>query len=54
MTVDQELSAKLQSELQLEQDMSESEDLPPNIKDYLDNSPFEVSRSVFLSCHRSL
>ncbi|MCJ1412096.1 hypothetical protein MMC19_006188 [Ptychographa xylographoides] len=40
--VDQELSAKLDSELQLEKDNSEPDTLPPNIKDFLDNSPFEL------------
>ncbi|MCJ1322286.1 hypothetical protein MMC15_007634 [Xylographa vitiligo] len=39
---DQELSAKLQSELQLERDMNDSDDLPPSLRDFLDNNPFEV------------
>ena len=40
--VDQELSAKLESELQMEKDMRDPEELPESIKDYLDNGPFEV------------
>lgn len=42
--VSDELVAKLQSEMSLEQDMQEDEDLSTNIKEYLENSPFEVSR----------
>ena len=54
--MDQELSAKLDSELQLEKDNSEPDTLPPNIKDFLDNSPFEVTLniSVFIAlAHRT-
>ena len=40
--VDQELSAKLESELQMEKDMRDSDEFPESIKDYLDNGPFEV------------
>lgn len=40
--VDQELSAKLESELEMEKDMRDSEELPESIRDYLDNGPFEV------------
>ncbi len=40
--VDQELSAKLDSELQMEKEMRDSEKLPINIQDFLDNSSFEV------------
>ena len=42
MIVDQELSAKLQSEFQLEKEMRDTDELPPNVKEYLDNSPFEL------------
>lgn len=45
-TVDQELSAKLENELQLEKDMSETNDLPENLKEYLDSSPFQVHDTV--------
>ncbi|KAI9877457.1 MAG: hypothetical protein M1830_003841 [Pleopsidium flavum] len=40
--VDQELSAKLESELRMEKDMRDLEELPVTIKDYLDNGPFEL------------
>jgi complement component 1 Q subcomponent-binding protein len=39
---DQELLAKLESELQFESEMKESEQLPASIKDFLDNSPYEL------------
>lgn len=41
--VDQELSAKIESELQLEREMRDSETLPSSLQDYLDSSSFEVS-----------
>lgn len=44
--VDQELSAKIESELQMEKEMRDSEKLPASISDYLDSSAFEVSRFV--------
>jgi complement component 1 Q subcomponent-binding protein len=40
--VSDELVAKLQSEISMEEDMKEDEDLSTNIKEYLENSPFEV------------
>lgn len=40
--VDQELSAKIESELHMEKDIRDSEQYPGNVQDYLDNSPFEV------------
>jgi hypothetical protein len=40
--VDQELSAKLESELQYENELKESEPEPTSIKDFLENSPFEL------------
>ena len=43
--VDDELVMKFESELQMEKEMSESEELPVDIKDYLDNSPFEACSS---------
>lgn len=39
---DDELSAKLESEIQIEEDMAASEQQPASIKDFLDNSPFEL------------
>ena len=44
--VDQELSAKLETELQMEEEMRDSDRLPANIQDYIDNGPFEVSRLI--------
>ena len=41
--MDQELSAKIESELQLEREMRDSEQLPSSLQDYLDSSSFEVS-----------
>jgi len=38
----EELVAKLQSEISMEEGMKEDEDLSANIKDYLENSPFEI------------
>ncbi|KAL9124596.1 MAG: hypothetical protein Q9217_006088 [Psora testacea] len=40
--VDQELSAKIQSELDMERDTRDSEKLPASISDYLDSSSFEL------------
>ena len=40
--MDQELSAKFESELQLEKEMRDTGELPANVKDFLDNSPFEL------------
>ena len=41
-SVDQELSAKIESELRMEKDIRDSDQYPSNVQDYLDNSPFEV------------
>ncbi|KAK8055682.1 hypothetical protein PG993_000909 [Apiospora rasikravindrae] len=40
--VDEELSLKLDSELQFESEMKENEQLPASIQDFLDNSAFEL------------
>ena len=40
--VDEELSTKLESELQFENEMKENEQLPASVKDFLENSPFEL------------
>lgn len=40
--VDEEISAKLASEIEFEQDVKRNEPLPASIKDFLDNSPFKV------------
>ena len=47
MTVSDELVAKLQSEISMEEDMKEDDDLSANIKEYLENSPFEVPRAPY-------
>lgn len=39
---DDELSAKLESEIQIEEEMKAQEQQPASIKDFLDNSPFEL------------
>ena len=41
-TVDSELSAKLDGEIQFETEMKENEPQPVSIKDFLENGPFEV------------
>ncbi|KAI2627692.1 mitochondrial glycoprotein [Hypoxylon sp. NC1633] len=40
--VDEELSVKLESEIQFEGELKESEDIPASVKDFLENSPFEL------------
>ncbi|KAI9779108.1 MAG: hypothetical protein M1816_003752 [Peltula sp. TS41687] len=40
--VDEELAAKLESELQLEREMRDPDELPLSVKDYLDNSPYKI------------
>ena len=44
--VQEELVAKLQSEISVEQDTGEDPDLSANIKEYIDNSPFQVFTSL--------
>ncbi|KAL1867553.1 hypothetical protein VTK73DRAFT_4077 [Phialemonium thermophilum] len=39
---DAELSAKLESEIEFEQDVKENEPVPASIKDFLENGPFEI------------
>ncbi|KAI8949181.1 mitochondrial glycoprotein [Xylaria longipes] len=41
--VDQELLAKLESEMQFESEMKENEQLPASIKDFIENSPYELT-----------
>ena len=41
-SVDQELSAKIESEIQMEKDIRDSEQYPTRVQEYLDSSPFEV------------
>lgn len=39
---DEEIVQKLDAEIGLEMEMKESEGVPPSVKDFLENSPFEV------------
>lgn len=48
-TVDQELSVKIESELEVEREMRDSENLPSVITDYLNSSSFEVRSHAHLS-----
>lgn len=41
--VDEELIAKFASELEMEQEMRESDEVPTSVKDYLENGPFEIT-----------
>lgn len=41
-TVDEELAAKIQSELELEKMKEYDDDMPHNLREFLDNSSFEV------------
>lgn len=41
-SVKEELVAKLQNEITLEEDMKDDDDLSANIQEYLDNSAFKV------------
>lgn len=41
-STEEELSAKLESEIQIEEDLKNSEQQPASIKDFLDNTPFEL------------
>ena len=50
--VDQELSAKIQSELDMEREMRDSEKLPASISDFLDSSSFEVRPAQCHHTHR--
>ena len=34
--------AKLESEIQMENEMSDEGDMPTSVKDYLENGPFEI------------
>jgi complement component 1 Q subcomponent-binding protein len=40
--VKEELVAKLQNEIAMEDDLKEDDDLSANIKEYIESSPFEV------------
>jgi len=40
--VEEELSAKLASEIEFEEEVKNTEPTPASLKDYLENSPFEI------------
>ena len=40
--MDQELSAKVEGELQIEKEVKDGKQLPSNLQEYLDNAPFKV------------
>lgn len=39
---DEEVSAKLASEIEFEEEVKENEPVPANVKDFLENSPFKL------------
>jgi len=41
--VDEELISKFESELQMEQEMRDADEVPTSVKDYLENGPFEIT-----------
>lgn len=47
IVVDQELAAKLESELVVEKGIRDLDQLPPSLKDFLDSSPFKVSSRLY-------
>lgn len=40
--VDDELVAKLDSEISMEQEMKENSEVPQSVREYLENGPFEI------------
>lgn len=40
--VDEELIQKIDSEIQMEQDMRDADEVPTSVKDFLENGPFEI------------
>lgn len=40
--VDEELVAKLDSEIEMENQMKDAEGVPTSVKDYIENGPFEI------------
>lgn len=46
--MDQELSAKFNSELEMEKEMRDPDELPETIREYLENGPFEVGLVLLL------
>ena len=40
--VDEELIQKFDSEIQMEEDMRNADEVPTSVKDFLENGPFEI------------
>lgn len=40
--VDDELVAKLDSEISMEEEMKENSEVPQSVREYLENGPFEI------------
>jgi complement component 1 Q subcomponent-binding protein, mitochondrial len=40
--VDDELVSKFESEIQMEEEMRDSDEMPTSVKDFLENGPFEI------------
>lgn len=43
---DEELSAKLASEIEFEEDVKDQDPVPPSVKDFLQNGPFEIQDTL--------
>lgn len=41
--VDEELVSKFESEIQMEEEMRDTDEVPTSIKDFLENGPFEIT-----------
>lgn len=41
--VDEELVAKFDSEIQMEEEMRDANEVPTSVKDFLENGPFEIT-----------
>lgn len=54
IAANEELVAKIQSEISMEEDMKEDDDLSANIKEYLENSPFEARHQLLMLQYNSL
>lgn len=40
---DEELTAKFDSEIQMEEEMRDANEVPTSVKDFLENGPFEIT-----------
>lgn len=41
--VDEELATKFESEIQMEEEMRDANEVPTSVKDFLENGPFEIT-----------